>query len=101
MFTIQRNHLNLVNQLSCKKQLKKDWEDSETKQACRLLKSLPSARGRKLLAVLEASHSEGSQNNKRRKRMQVTPHKDDSPSRTHQKTDLQSLMRPLAAGNSH
>lgn len=78
--------------------MKKDREASDTKEACRYLKSRPGARSRTLLAAMKRPHSEGSQNNKRRRRMEVSPHKDDTPSRTRRKAELKSLVRPLAAG---
>lgn len=75
-------------------------ESAETLQARRLLKSMPGGRGKSLLAAMAGQFSEDSQKNKRRKRMQVTPSKYDSPSTTHRKAGLRSLVRPLAAGYS-
>lgn len=95
---IEPNHHQLVNQVSTKKSLQKELESSETKAAQRLLKSFPSSRRKSLSAAMSGSLSEDSQMNKRRKIMEVSPNKDDSPSTTHRKASLRSLARPLAAG---
>ncbi|KAL8089047.1 hypothetical protein AgCh_038709 [Apium graveolens] len=97
---IQPSHQKLVNQVSNKRQSKKEVESAETLQARRLLKTMPGGRGKSLLAAMAGHFSEDSQKNKRRKRMQVTPNKYDSPSTTHRKAGLRSLVRPLAAGYS-
>lgn len=73
-------------------------ESAETKETLRLLKTFPGARRKSLEAAMSGSLSEDLQMNKRRKRMEVSPNKDDSPSTTHRKAGLRSLARPLAAG---
>ncbi|KAL8112666.1 hypothetical protein AgCh_020106 [Apium graveolens] len=92
------NHHQLVNQVPTKKPLQKELESSETKAAERLLKTLPCARRKSLSDPMSGSLSEDSQINKRRKIMEVSPNKDDSPSTAHRKASLRSLARPLAAG---
>ncbi|KAL1827179.1 hypothetical protein DCAR_0206338 [Daucus carota subsp. sativus] len=97
---IQPSHRKLVNQVSNKKQLKKEVESAESLQARRLLKTMPGGRGKSLLAAMAGQFSEDAQRNKKRKRMQVTPNKYDSPSTTQRKDGLRSLARPLAAAYS-
>lgn len=75
-------------------------ESAESLQARRLLKTMPGGRGKSLLAAMAGQFSEDAQRNKKRKRMQVTPNKYDSPSTTQRKDGLRSLARPLAAAYS-
>lgn len=78
--------------------MQKELESSETKAAQSLLKTFPSSRRKSLSDAMSGSLTEDSQMNKRRKVMEVSPNKDDSPSTTHRKASLRSLARPLAAG---
>lgn len=87
IFSIQRNPVRSVDRISCKRQLDKDLEDVETKQACSFIKkSIPGARGQQLLAALKGSKSEGSANRKK-SRSRPSPRRDDM-----------RPMRPLLAG---
>ncbi|KAK3041587.1 hypothetical protein RJ639_000721 [Escallonia herrerae] len=87
-FSISRNHLKSVDQVSCKRKLNKDPDDKEVKQARRLCKNMHTSRGSRLLAAMYNSPSEGSQNKKRR-RMETSPIAVDN-----------SVMCPVAAGSS-
>ncbi|KAL1829957.1 hypothetical protein DCAR_0209348 [Daucus carota subsp. sativus] len=89
------DHQQLVNQVSAKKQSQNELESSE---AQRLLRTCPDARRKSLSAAIAGSLSEDSLMNKRRKVMEVSPNKDDSPSTANRKASLRSLARPLAAG---
>lgn len=87
IFSIQRNPVRSVDRISCKRQLDKDLDDVETKQACSFIKkSIPGARGQQLLAALKGSKSEGSANRKKSRSRSTTRRDDMRP------------MRPLLAG---
>ncbi|XP_073027102.1 ubiquitin carboxyl-terminal hydrolase 20-like isoform X2 [Primulina eburnea] len=87
VFSVQRNHVQSVDRISCKRQLDKDLDDMETKQACSLIKkSIHGARGQQLLAALKGSKSEGSANRKK-SRSRSSPRRDDM-----------RPIRPLLAG---
>lgn len=98
---IVRNHPRSADQVCCKRQLNKELENPERKEACRILKksSMPGSRCAKLLAAMEGPHSEGSLNNKRSRRMEFYPRRDDSPSSSRRKPNLNSVTRPLSAGS--
>ncbi|KAG8382492.1 hypothetical protein BUALT_Bualt05G0082900 [Buddleja alternifolia] len=90
-FSVPRTHMQLVERISCKRQLEKDVnvDDMETKQAYSFIKkSIPGSRGQQLLAALKGSKSEGCVNKKSR-RLGLSRSRDDSS----------SIIRPaLSAG---
>lgn len=100
-YHIPRGHLRMVGQVSCKKQLQKDdvEQDMERKQACFLIKkNMPGSRGQQLLAAMQGLRSEGSAK-KRRRRMEVSPTRDDSNSTSRRRSSIGSTMRPVMAGS--
>ncbi|KAK4728324.1 hypothetical protein R3W88_021312 [Solanum pinnatisectum] len=99
-YHIPRGHLRTVGQVSCKKQLQKDLEqDMERKQACSLIKkNMPGSRAQQLLVAMQGSRSEGSAN-KRRRRMEVSPTRDDSNPTSRRRSSIGSTMRPVMAGS--
>ncbi|CAK9173400.1 unnamed protein product [Ilex paraguariensis] len=98
-FSIPRDHHKIVDKVSCKRQPNKEMEDSERKQACRLIKSMPSSRGSKLMAALKGSNSVGSQNKRRSRRIGLSPARNANASSARRKSDVRSVIRPLAAGS--
>lgn len=98
-YHIPRDHLRMPGQVSCKKQLHKDLEqDMERKQACSLIKkNMRGSRAQQLLAAMKGSHSEGSAK-KRRRRMEVSPTRDDTNS-TSRRRSFGSTMRTVTAGS--
>lgn len=99
-YHIPRGHLRTVGQVSCKKQLQKDLEqDMERKQACSLIKrNMRGSRAQQLLAAMHGSRSEGSAN-KRRRRMEVSPTRDDINSTSRRRSSIGSTMRTVMAGS--
>ncbi|XP_055821079.1 ubiquitin carboxyl-terminal hydrolase 20-like [Solanum dulcamara] len=100
-YHIPCGHLRTVGQVSCKKQLQKDLEqDMERKQACSLIKkNMPGSRAQQLLAAVQGSCSEGSANKKRRRRMEVSPTRDDTNSTSRRRSSIGSTMRTVMAGS--
>ncbi|XP_059444666.1 ubiquitin carboxyl-terminal hydrolase 20 isoform X2 [Corylus avellana] len=97
-YHIPRNHLKKEKQVSCKKQLNKALEDSdsERREAVRYLsKSAPHGRNTKLLAAVLGSHSDGPLN--KRKRMVSSPCKKTSTPSARRKPNHGSIMQPVAA----
>lgn len=75
-------------QVPCKRELVKDLDDSERKQACRLLKGMPNDRKAKLLAAMKG---EVSPNSKRKR--------NDKPSNSRHKANVGSYSKhAVAAG---
>ncbi|PIN25571.1 Ubiquitin carboxyl-terminal hydrolase [Handroanthus impetiginosus] len=65
-FSIPRDHVRLIDRISCKRRLEKDMDDLETRQASSFIKkSMPGSRGQQLLAALRGSKTEGSVNRKK------------------------------------
>ncbi|CAI9756417.1 unnamed protein product [Fraxinus pennsylvanica] len=92
-FSILRDHLRLVDGISCKRKLEKDLE---TNQACSFIrKSIPGARGQQLMATLNlrGSRSEGAVN-KKRKRI-LSPNRGKSATTTHHRSIIAAKMRRL------
>ncbi|KAK4364631.1 hypothetical protein RND71_015989 [Anisodus tanguticus] len=99
-YHIPRGHLRTVGQVSCKKQLQKELEqDMERKQACSLIKkNMRGSRAQQFLAAMKGSQSEGSAN-KRRRRMEVSPTRDDSNSNSRRRSSFGSAMHTVMAGS--
>ncbi|KAK4368718.1 hypothetical protein RND71_012510 [Anisodus tanguticus] len=99
-YHIPRSHLRMVGQVSCKKQLQKELEqDMERKQACSLIKkNMRGSRAQQFLAAMQGSQSEGCAN-KRRRRMEVSPTRDDSNSNGRRRSSFGSAMRTVMAGS--
>lgn len=99
-YHIPRGNLRTVGQVSCKKQLQNDLEqDMERKQACSLIKkNMHGTRAKQLLAAMRGSQSEGSAN-KRRRRMEVSPTRDDSNSTRSRRSSFGSVMHTVMAGS--
>ncbi|XP_009765253.1 ubiquitin carboxyl-terminal hydrolase 20-like [Nicotiana sylvestris] len=99
-YHIPRPHLRTADWVSCKKQLPKELEQNmERKQACTLIKkSMRGSRAQQLLAAMGGSHS-GSSVNKKRRRMDVSPSRDDSSSTGRRRSSLGSVFRTVTAGS--
>ncbi|XP_060207600.1 ubiquitin carboxyl-terminal hydrolase 20-like [Lycium barbarum] len=99
-YHIPRGHLRTAGQVSCKKQLQKELEqDMERKQACSLIKkNMRGSRAQQLLSAMRGSQSEGSAT-KRRRRMEVSPTRDDSNSTSRRRSSFGSTLRTVMAGS--
>ncbi|KAG5523856.1 hypothetical protein RHGRI_030750 [Rhododendron griersonianum] len=87
-YSIPRGHLMSQKQVPCKRELVKDLDDSERKQACKLLKGMPNDRKAKLLAAMKG---EVLPNSKRKR--------NDKPSNSRQKANVGSYNKhAVAAG---
>lgn len=86
-YSIPRGHLMAEKQLPCKRELVKDLDDSERKQAWKLLKGMPNERKSKLLAAMKG---EVSPNSKRKR--------NNKPSSNRRKANLGNFKRAVAAG---
>lgn len=75
-FSISRGHLRSMEQVSCKRQLNKDLENLERKQAYTLAKKMPGSRGQQLMAAMRGSLSAGSLNKKRSRGLHTSPSSD-------------------------
>ncbi|CAL5355762.1 unnamed protein product [Camellia sinensis] len=85
-------------QVPCKRELDNDLEeDSHRKQARKLLKNMPNTRSAELLAAMNGS--QGSSNSKRGGRVELSSNRNDRPSSSHHKANLDSFLRPVAAGS--
>ncbi|KAL3497801.1 hypothetical protein ACH5RR_040533 [Cinchona calisaya] len=72
-FSIPRGHLRSTDQVSCKRQLNKDLDNLERKQAVTFIKNcMPGARGQQFMAAMRGSLSEGSLNKKRSRGMHMS-----------------------------
>ncbi|PSR89241.1 Ubiquitin carboxyl-terminal hydrolase [Actinidia chinensis var. chinensis] len=96
---IPRDHLKSEKQVPCKRQLEKDLDDSERRQARKLLKHMPNDRSAKLLAAMNGSRSEASLNGKKSRGRQSYPNRNNRSSSTSHKPNLNSVLRPVAAGS--
>ncbi|XP_058191335.1 ubiquitin carboxyl-terminal hydrolase 20-like [Rhododendron vialii] len=86
--SIRRGHLMSQKQVPCKRELVKDLDDSERKQACKLLKGMPNDRKAVLLAAMKG---EVSPNSKRKR--------NDKPSTSRHKANVESYNKnAVAAG---
>ncbi|KAM7530986.1 hypothetical protein LguiB_034396 [Lonicera macranthoides] len=81
--TKPRNHEKIVEKVSCKRELNKDLEEMELKQARKLLKTMPGSRSSRLLAAI-GSRSESSVNQKKSRTKLMSP---------------RTVTQPLAAGS--
>ncbi|GFZ17151.1 ubiquitin-specific protease 20 [Actinidia rufa] len=96
---IPRDHLKSEKQVPCKRQLEKDLDDSERRQARKLLKHMPNDRSAKLLAAMNGSRSEASLNGKKNRGRESFPNRNNRSSSTSHKPNLNSVLRPVAAGS--
>ncbi|GFS32580.1 ubiquitin-specific protease 20 [Actinidia rufa] len=96
---IPNNHLKFEKQVPCKRQLEKDLDDSERKQARKLLKHMPNDRSAKLLAAMNCN--EASQNGKKSRGRESFPNRNNRSSSTSHKPNLNSVLQPVAAGRLH
>ncbi|KAK4420312.1 Ubiquitin carboxyl-terminal hydrolase 20 [Sesamum alatum] len=98
-FLIPRDHLRLVDRISCKRRLDKDMDDLETRQACSFIKkSIPGSRGQQLLSALKGSKTDASVDRKKSRRSELPLTKDDRTASTHHGPSIRSAQRPLVAG---
>ncbi|CAN4076240.1 unnamed protein product [Withania somnifera] len=99
-YHISRGNLRTVGQVSCKKQLQNDIEQNmERKQACSLIKkNMRGSRAQQFLAAMEGSHSEGSAN-KRRRKTEASPTRDDSKSTSRRRSSFGSVMHTVMASS--
>ncbi|KAF7127225.1 hypothetical protein RHSIM_Rhsim11G0015700 [Rhododendron simsii] len=81
-YSIPRGHLMSQKQVPFKRELGKDLDDSERKQACKLLKGMPNDRKAKLLAAMKG---EVSPNSKRKR--------NDKPSNSRHKANVGSYNK--------
>ncbi|XP_052208782.1 ubiquitin carboxyl-terminal hydrolase 21-like isoform X2 [Diospyros lotus] len=96
-YSVPRSLRISEKQVPCKRQLNKDLDDPERKQAVKLLKAMPGGRSSKLLAAMNRSNGEGHPNSKRSRRTDLTSNR-NGPSSTGHKPNLRSSVRPVAAG---
>lgn len=93
-YSIPRDHLRSAEHVSCKRQLNKDLENFEMKQACALIKkSMPGSRGQQLIQAVTGSRREGSLNKKRSRPRHLSPSMEDRKSHTRSRGSI-----PLVAG---
>ncbi|XP_057976274.1 ubiquitin carboxyl-terminal hydrolase 21-like isoform X2 [Malania oleifera] len=95
---IPRDHLNLDDQVSCKRTLNHALEDSKKKEAAKYMKkTMPTARSMQLMAAMMGSRSENSLK-KRSKRRMASPPNGEPSSSTRRKSCPNSMMNPVVAG---
>lgn len=94
-FSISRGHLRSMEQVSCKRQLNKDLENLERKQAYTLAKKMPGSRGQQLMAAMGGSLSDGSLNKKRRRGLHMSPSSNDRNSGSRRRSSLPLLASSL------
>ncbi|XP_058224321.1 ubiquitin carboxyl-terminal hydrolase 21-like isoform X2 [Rhododendron vialii] len=97
-YSIPRDHLIPEKQVPCKRKLDEDLEDSRKKQAAlKLLKNMPNYRSSKLLAAMNGSHDPIGKKIRRKE----LPSNSNRASSTSHKPNLDSFLRPVAAGSLH
>ncbi|XP_022878409.1 uncharacterized protein LOC111396258 [Olea europaea var. sylvestris] len=99
-FSILRDHLRLLDGISCKRKLEKDLDDMQTKQASLFIKkNIPGARGQQLMAALNlrGSSSEDAVN-KKRKRMSSSPKRGKIATITRHRLSIGTKMHRLIGG---